>query len=258
LDVLHTFAFFEAYFSNFIEGTEFEVDDAYQVVFQGLQIAQRSQDRHDILNTFRVVVDTPRMSHTPATADELLVLLREHHRSILEHRPDKNPGQFKSVPNRAGSSRFVEPTLVEGTLKHAFDLYKALPHALARAIFIQVLVSEVHPFDDGNGRLCRIMMNAELAAADECRIIIPTVYRDDYMTVLKAFSQTSQTDPVVRMFSRAQAFSASMDWSTYQATKASLTAADAFKESREGKLHFVERRLRDGGPEGISRIREPR
>ena len=27
---------------------------------------------------------------------------------------------------------------------------------------MQFLISEVHPFDDGNGRLSRIMMNAEL------------------------------------------------------------------------------------------------
>jgi fido (protein-threonine AMPylation protein) len=32
------------------------------------------------------------------------------------------------------------------------------------------LISEVHPFADGNGRIARIMMNAELVAAGEERI----------------------------------------------------------------------------------------
>lgn len=35
--------------------------------------------------------------------------------------------------------------------------------------------------DDGNGRLGRIMLNAELAAANEHKILVPTVARDNYL-----------------------------------------------------------------------------
>ena len=87
-----------------------------------------------------------------------------------------------------------------------------------------------------------MLFRSELTKANDCRIIIPTVYRDDYVTALKAFSQTRQIDPVVRMFERAQAFTASMDYSTYEAAKASFTAASAFIESHKGKLNFVDKR----------------
>ena len=243
VEVLHTFAFIEAYFSNFIEGTEFDIDEARRVVFENLRIPLRQDDTHDILNTYRLVLDTYEMSRLPKSADEFLERLKARHIAILEHRKDKNPGIWKDVPNRAGNTRFVEPDLVEGTLVQAFDLYKALPYALARAIFMQIAVSEVHPFNDGNGRLSRVMMNAELTSTNECRIIIPTVYRDDYITALKAFSQNRETDPVIRMFERAQAFTASMDYSNYEAAKASFTQAQAFKDPREGKLIFTEKRL---------------
>jgi Fic family protein len=46
------------------------------------------------------------------------------------------------------------------------------------------LVAEVHPFADGNGRVARIMMNAELVAARESRIIVPTVFRNNYLMAL--------------------------------------------------------------------------
>lgn len=243
VDVLHTLAFMEAYFSNFIEGTEFEVDEAKRIVFEGLKIPRRQDDTHDVLNTYRLVADSYEMSRVPGSAAEFLELLKARHVAILEHRKDKNPGQWKDLPNRAGSTRFVEPGLVEGTLLQAFELYKALPYALARAIFMQIAVSEVHPFNDGNGRVSRVMMNAELTKANECRIIIPTVYRDDYITALKAFSQNRDTGPAIRMFERAQAFTASMDYSDYEAAKASFTQADAFKEPREGKLRFPEKRI---------------
>ena len=240
LTTLHTFAFMEAYFSNFIEGTEFEIDEARKIIFEGLNVPKRADDTHDILNTYRLVVDTFEMSRRPGTEDQLLELLEHRHRSILEHRKDKNPGVFKTIPNRAGGTRFVEPALVKGTLRRAFQLYRDLSSALARAIFMQAAVSEVHPFDDGNGRLSRIMMNAELTEANECRIIIPTVYRDDYMTALKAFSQAREIQPVIRMLQRAQAFTASMDYSNYDAAKTSFETANAFKAPRDAALAFEE------------------
>ncbi len=238
--VLHTFAFMEAYFSNFIEGTEFDVDEAREVVFDGLRLPQRRDDSHDILNTYRLLADTFEMSRTPDSPDAFLDLLRTRHWQILQHRTDKRPGEFKLQRNRAGNSIFVEPALVAGTLVQVFALYRALPHALARAIFMQVVVSEVHPFDDGNGRLSRAMMSAELTAADECRIIIPTVYRDDYITALKAFTRTRQIDPAVRMLERAQAFTASMDYTDYDHAKASFIAANAFENDRVAQLRFQE------------------
>ncbi len=238
LNVLHTFAFFEAYFSNFIEGTVFEVDEARRVVFEGLAIPLRKDDTHDILNTYLLVVNTFEMSRVPTTGEEFLDLLKARHLKILEHRKGKAPGIWKELRNRAGDSVFVEPHLVEGTLLRGFDLYKDLSMALAKAIFMQLLVSEVHPFNDGNGRLSRVMMNAELNRANECRIIIPTVYRDDYIGALKAFTQARDTDPLLRMFQRAQAFTASIDYSSYEAAKGALTLANAFKEPGEGKLAF--------------------
>ncbi|HUF82616.1 MAG TPA: Fic family protein [Burkholderiales bacterium] len=242
VSVLHTFAFMEAYFSNFIEGTEFEVDEAKKVVFEGLRIPRRQDDTHDILNTYRLVVDTYEMSRLPGSPAELLELLRSRHLAILDHRRDKNPGNWKDAANRVGGTRFVEPTLVEGSLLQAFNLYIALPHALGRAIFMQIAIAEVHPFNDGNGRVSRAMMNAELTRANECRIIIPTVYRDDYLTALKAFSQNRETAPVIRMFERAQAFTASMDYTNYEGAKESFSLANAFRDPREGKLIFQERR----------------
>jgi len=72
------------------------------------------------------------------------------------------------------------------------------------------LISEVHPFLDGNGRIARVMMNAELVKKMQTRIIIPTVYSDDYIGVLRRL--TRQHDPLafIKMLQRAQVFSSTM------------------------------------------------
>jgi hypothetical protein len=42
-------SFIEAYFSNYIEGTRFVVEEAKRIVFDGVMPAQRPQDGHDVL-----------------------------------------------------------------------------------------------------------------------------------------------------------------------------------------------------------------
>src|SRR3546814_12896837 len=101
---------------------------------------------------------------------------------------------------------FVAPDLVEGTLGRGYDLCQALGDPLHRSIYMMALVSEVHPFADGNGRIARIMMNAELVAGGEERIIIPTDYRTDYLTALKAFKHNARIEPLLRMLSVAQGY----------------------------------------------------
>ncbi len=234
-----TLAFFEAYFSNFIEGTEFAVDEAADIVFRGVIPNGRPADAHDMLGTWRIVSDHREMSRTPADAPEVEVLLKARHASIMEGRPDKQPGAFKQVENRAGATVFVAPDLVAGTLAQGFDLCRSLETPFQRAVFMKFLVSEVHPFSDGNGRTARIMMNAELLAAGEERIIVPTVYRANYLSALKALSQSGRPQPLIRMLDYAQRWTATVDWCSLDETTRELDDCNAFLDAvvadEEGK-----------------------
>ena len=223
-----TLAFFEAYFSNFIEGTEFAVDEAADIVFRGVIPNERPADAHDILGTWRIVSDHREMSCTPADAPALETLLKARHASIMEGRTDNRPGVYKQAENRAGSTVFVAPDLVAGTLTQGFDLCRSLESPFQRAVFMQFLVSEVHPFSDGNGRTARIMMNAELAAAGEERIIVPTAYRANYLSALKALSQTGRPEPLIRMLDYAQRWTAAIDWRSVDETVRELDDCNAF------------------------------
>ncbi len=71
------------------------------------------------------------------------------------------PGEYKTQQNRAGSTKFVAPDLVRGTLGPGLKALLSLATPFQRSVFMMFLVAEVHPFSDGNGRLSRIMMDAE-------------------------------------------------------------------------------------------------
>ena len=235
--------FFEAYFSNFIEGTEFEVDEAVAIVFEHQIPNERPQDAHDILGTYEVVADAREMTRTPETFAEFERLLKWRHGQIMEARPDKAPGQYKAVPNRAGATTFVSPELVRGTLDQGFKAYRSLATPFQRAVFMMFLVAEVHPFVDGNGRIARIMMNAELVAAKEQRIVIPTIYRGNYLSALKAISNRNSVEPVIRMLDYAQRFSVAVDWTSRERAEADLREVHAFMDSNDADERGIRLRL---------------
>lgn len=226
-------SFFESYFSNFIEGTEFEIDEAVDIIFNGRIPNDRPEDAHDVLGTFRIVSDYPEMAKLPKTPQDFLQLLKSRHSIFMELRPDKYPGSFKIKNNQAGSSLFVTPDLVEGTLERGFEIYQSLDTPLYRAIFMMFLISEVHPFTDGNGRAARIMMNAELVAANEEKIIIPTIYRSNYLSSLKALTHNGLTAPLIRTLDFAQKYTRSINWESFDAAKHQLSSTNAFMDPSE-------------------------
>lgn len=229
-------AFFESYFSNYIEGTVFEIEEAEKIIFENKIITNRAEDSHDILGTYQIVSNRKLMESIPKNGQELVDILKHRHAILMEARKDKMPGQFKETVNRVGNTIFVRPEEVLGTLSKGFELYAQLPLGIRRAAFMMFLIAEIHPFLDGNGRIARILMNAELDVANESRIIIPTVFREDYLLSLRQLSRRHDPQAYVKMLCKAQQFTALLSFEKYQKTLAQLHASHAFMEPNEGKL----------------------
>ena len=230
-----TFAFFESYFSNYIEGTEFELEEARRIVETGVAIPTRDADSHDILGTYAIASNRREMSRRADSAEEFLELLRARHRVIMSGRPSSAPGLFKTRDNRAGNTHFVSFDRVRGTLKRGFDMSRAIRHPFARAIFVLFVTSEVHPFADGNGRISRIMMNAELTAAGQTKIIVPTVFRPDYIGALRRLSRDGDPEVLVTAMLRLWEFSRWLSFGGFETLKSRLEASNAFSAD-EGKI----------------------
>lgn len=178
------------------------------------------------------------MSILPKDPDDLISILQRRHSILLSARPTKSPGLFKEQNNKAGNSQFVDYRLARGTLKKGFEIYRAIQDPVARAYFILFMISEVHPFTDVNGRISRIMMNAELSAAGMSKIIIPTVYRIDYIDALKRLTQNGEPATIIRAMERVRLFSSGLEGSNYNALKAYLEQCNAFKDEQEYILRF--------------------
>lgn len=234
-DPNRVFAFFESYFSNFIEGTEFDLEEAREIIFEGAMPPERPADAHDILGTFEVFTDPNMRARVPVSADDFINIAIELNRRILRGRPEVNPGQYKTVANRAGGTLFVSPEMVEGTLRAAWRFYATLAPGFARAIFALFSLAEVHPFADGNGRAARALANAELSAAGECRLLIPLAFRPDYLGALRTLSHQENPAPLLKVGERLQNWASLIDFSDMRSVIVQMQGTNALIPSDQAE-----------------------
>ena len=244
-------AFYEAYFSNFIEGTEFDLDEARAIAINRAEAVERPADAHDVAATYRLATDAVDRCRVPADGGELIELLRDRHAVLMAARPERRPGMFKERLNFAGGYQFVEPALVPGTLTAGFDVLAEIVDPLRRAVAMMVLVTEVHPFDDGNGRVARLAANAELTRGGQVRLIIPTVYRNNYLSGLTAVSlgRPGATRSLWSILEFAQRWTAAVDWGDYDDARAQLTGCHAFLDARYAESQAVRLELPSHRPD---------
>lgn len=226
------FAFLESYFSNFIEGTEFDIQEARGFVLNGKPIEERPKDSHDILGVFRQALNSGWSHQTLAVGEPVLAQLRTRHADQMKERPEVGPGEFKVKPNRAGNTEFVDPRFVRGTLIEGSKLLPSVHPGTARALLAMFLVSEVHPFTDGNGRLARLVMNAELSVVNSCRIIVPTLFREEYLDCLRVLTRDGQPAPFISAMQKIHEWTAAFDYEDLDRVISDLTACNALERSR--------------------------
>jgi hypothetical protein len=234
----HLQAFVETYFSNYIEGTEFEIEEAHDIVVNGRAMKYREDDSHDILGTYQAILDSKQTPVIPASAEEFFKQLQGWNRRVIESRLDKKPGEIKVEPNRAGQTYFVSPEMVVGTLTKGYEDIMSAATPANRSALAMFVVTEVHPFTDGNGRTARVAMNHFLTQAGLTRIIVPTVFRDDYISALKALSSNAHPVPLARMLTRAARFSRWLDMTSATQCFAALTRSNAMQRPDDAKLTF--------------------
>ena len=229
-------AFYEAYFSNYIEGTIFTLPEAKALLYEDIVPVGRNADGHDVVGTYRLVADPTEMQRTATHADEFLLILQSRHATLMSGRPLANPGEFKTKPNQAGNTQFVDPALVAGTLIEGFSRLTNFDTAWERSVYISFLVSEIHPFTDGNGRMARIMMNAELVKGGQSKIVVPTGFRLDYLAALRRLSRHDDPTIYIKSMRFLHDYTQQINWSSHETALDDLTVTNAFEEASDSPI----------------------
>lgn len=224
--------FLECYFSNYIEGTKLPIGEAKSLM-ETRDPREKHAEGHDVVSLRDVMDEDIAEQKVWLSAKDWMQWMKRSHLKFLNHRQDKNPGEFKRMKNYAGSTQFSVPLNVKNTLERIFEMAEALPQGWKRGCFLKAGFLMVHPFEDGNGRIGRLILNHCLTEAKERRLIVPTVYRDDYILGMAGLCR-GEVSLYMRMMNKISAVTSIMPVDVD--TCVMLWAAKgAFLESNEGK-----------------------
>ena len=92
------------------------------------------------------------------------------------------------------------------------------------------------------------MMIAELVKSGDERIIIPTVFRGNYLSALKALSLNGQPTPSVRTLDFAQKWVAAIQWADLEGARRELDGCNAFMDPNEADDRGIRLRQPNGLP----------
>lgn len=85
-------------------------------------------------------------------------------------------GDYKRLPNEVGGERTCEPELVHDSMERLLRWYNAKEqHTLEDILDLHVRFEKIHPFQDGNGRVGRLIMFKECL----CSGIVPFIITDE-------------------------------------------------------------------------------
>jgi hypothetical protein len=232
------YAFFESYFSQYLDGNEFDLSEARKIIETSSPLQGRKEDAEDLLHTYQLCSNKKEMATCPKSVEEFIQQLQKRHAFLISSRPNKNPGKFKESNNHSGISELIPWQLIEGTLIKGFDWYALLQDPFAKAIYLFFMLTEINPFIEGNGALARIMMNAELVAKNLTKIMIPVVYADVYQLSINKISQHQDFQAFIQSMLNIYTFSATVLGDTKNEMERYLRSCHAFYLPSQGKLRY--------------------
>jgi hypothetical protein len=81
------------------------------------------------------------------------------------------------------------------------------------------------PGTTGNCRTARLVMNAELSAVNACRIIEPTLYREEYMDCLRLLTRERDPKPFIKAMTHIHQWTAGFDYEDMAGTIKQMPAS---------------------------------
>ena len=200
------------YHSNAIEGNTLTLGETRGLILHGLTARGKSMRDHlDIQghdSAVKAVEDAIGNDHA---LNE--VFIRNLHQILLKEpyemdatTPDGSPvkrmisiGDYKTVPNNVRTSTgetyyFTPPDQVKSAMSDLIDWYRTQEsegeHPIIIAAAFHYRFVRIHPFDDGNGRMARLLMNMILIKHGYTVSMIRQEDRGEYIRQLEQVDKT--------------------------------------------------------------------
>ena len=119
--------------------------------------------------------------------------IKELHRTLKTGTSDSRKdwfvvGDYKKLPNEVGGMETALPEEVADRMKALLSDYNAVTKkTLDDILDFYVRFERIHPFQDGNGRVGRLIMFKELLRIDALPVLVHDAYRAEYVNGISKF-----------------------------------------------------------------------
>ena len=246
---LDSFRILFAYNSGKIENDEINYHDTREIFENGKVVGYTGSTRtlfeQQNQKTCYELLQDKIISREPLSID----LIRTVHRALTEGTYDERryivngerPGDFKRHDYVTGRNEVGSPPEeVEDDLAELINEINTIGQKapLKAGAYFHARFENIHPFADGNGRISRLMMNAELTAAGQTKIIVPTVFRPDYIGALRRLSRDGDPEVLVAAMARLWDFGRWLSCGDFETIKNRLEKSGAFSDDDGVILRF--------------------
>ena len=157
-----------SYNTNHIEGSKLTEDqtryifETNTILFEGETVAS-VDDILETANHFKLVDYMLDIAEETLTED----MMKEFHRILKEGTMDSrkewfNVGEYKKLPNEAGMMKTTSPKETSKAMQKLIEWYNSLSKITIKEIIeFHARFEKIHPFQDGNGRIGRMIMFKE-------------------------------------------------------------------------------------------------
>jgi Fic family protein len=182
------------YNSNAIENSTLTLEDTERILL-ALEISRHMDLRevHEAQNLGRVSEYISNRTAEPLDLD----LIRLLHRMLLANINELIAGRFRGPGEyvRVGTHIAPAPEQVETMLQSMIVSFESelTMHVVARVARLHVEFEHIHPFNDGNGRIGRVLMNHALQRHGFPPVIVRNKGKEKYYAMLRQYDQTGKS-----------------------------------------------------------------
>ena len=155
------------YESNRIEGNTLTLQETALVVNEGITISGKSMREHlEAINHAQAVDFIKDIARQKIEVSERTI--KEIHAIVLHGINRENAGRYRTVPVMITGSAHMppQPYLIEKQMEDFILRFQQMErdgiHPVIIAAYLHDELVRIHPFIDGNGRTCRLLMNLYL------------------------------------------------------------------------------------------------
>lgn len=198
---------------------------------------------------------------------ELHALLTRHQETTRAMLPDGRMvnvpllrGEFKQTPNNPSDSRtgvtheYCPPEHVDSEMDRLVEIYGQLPDIPeVRSAWLHHAFAQIHPFQDGNGRVARVLASLDFLRSGLFPLLVLRTERTEYIDALRA-ADDGDMCPLVDFFTDAQKRMLIRGLSEADQATANITSLDTVLFAACEKLRIREETALDGKRAMVGRM----